>query len=221
MGARMADQPVIRRIAVLGASGGIGRRVVERALARGWAVSAQTRDGAKLGALADRVQIVEGAPGDPACLRRVLAGADAVVFALGVDRGGATTLFSDTTRALLKAMAAEGVTRLVAVTGVGAGETRGHGGFLYDRIVFPLFTRKRYADKDRQEALIAASDTDWTIVRPAPFNDRPTGGDLHVVTEVSPETKLCRIARDEVADFLIDTLARGAYRRQRPFIGHP
>jgi putative NADH-flavin reductase len=221
MGARMADQPVIRRIAVLGASGGIGRRVVAQALARGWAVSAQTRDGAKLGAFADRVRIVEGAPTDPDVLRRLLAGADAVVFALGVDRGGETTLFSETTHALLPAMSAEGVTRLVAVTGVGAGETRGHGGFLYDRIVFPLFTRKRYADKDRQEALIAASDTDWTIVRPAPFNDRRTGGDLQVVTDVRPETRLRRIARDEVADFLVDTLSSGAYRRQRPFIGHP
>jgi uncharacterized protein YbjT (DUF2867 family) len=217
----MTDQPVIRRIAVLGASGGVGRRVVERALARGWAVSAQTRDGAKLGALADRVQIVEGAPGDPACLRRLLAGADAVVFALGIDRGGATTVFSDTTRALLKAMAAEGVTRLVAVTGVGAGETRGHGGFLYDRIVFPLFTRKRYADKDRQEALIAASDTDWTIVRPAPFSERPATGPLQAVTGVRPETRLRRVTRDEVADFIVDALASGGYRHQRPFVGHP
>jgi putative NADH-flavin reductase len=217
----MTPERDIRRIAVVGASGGVGRRVVDRALHRGWAVTAQTRDADKLRALSDRVRVVAGPPDDPATLRELVAGADAVVFALGIDRGGATTLFSDSTRGLLDAMGAAGVTRLVAVTGVGAGDTRGHGGFLYDRIVFPLFTRQRYADKDRQEALIAASATDWTIVRPAPFSDRPAGGDLKVVTELRDDTKLRRVTRDAVADFIVDALAHGRHRRQRPFIGHP
>lgn len=217
----MLDRQGIRRIAVVGASGGVGRRVVQRARQRGWAVTAQTRDAKKLQELAHDVQIVAGAPDDPATLRELVSGADAVVFALGVDRGGPTTLFSDTTRALLKAMTAHGVTRLVAVTGVGAGETRGHGGFLYDRIVFPLVTRHRYADKELQEALIADSGTDWTIVRPAPFRNRPAGGPLQVVTAVQPDTRLRRITRDEVAGFVVDALADGSYRDQRPFIGHP
>ena len=34
-----------------------------------------------------------------------------------------------------------GVRGLICVTGVGAGETKGHGGFLYDRILYPLFTK--------------------------------------------------------------------------------
>jgi putative NADH-flavin reductase len=217
----MAAMQEPRRIAVLGASGGVGRRVVHRALERGWAVNAQTRDAARLGDLAEAVRVVAGPPGDPQTLRQLLAEADAVVFALGVDRVGATTLFSETTRALLDAMAETGVRRLVAVTGVGAGQTRGHGGFLYDRVIFPLFTRQRYADKDRQEALIADSATDWTLVRPAPFSDRPGDGELQVVTEVRPETKLRRVTRDEVAAFILDALAHGGYRHQRPFIGHP
>ena len=56
----------------------------------------------------------------------------------------------------------------VAITGIGSGETRGHGGFIYDRIIYSLFTRNRYQDKTRQEALIATSELDWIIVRPAP-----------------------------------------------------
>ena len=35
-------------------------------------------------------------------------------------------------------MKAAGVNRLVAVTGLGAGDSRGHGGILYDVVVFPL-----------------------------------------------------------------------------------
>jgi nucleotide-binding universal stress UspA family protein len=59
----------------------------------------------------------------------------------------------------------------VCVTGVGAGDTQGHGGFLSDRILYPLFTKGIYADKE-QEALIRDSAADWTIVRPAPFRNR-------------------------------------------------
>jgi hypothetical protein len=38
---------------------------------------------------------------------------------------------------------------------------------------------------------------------------------------VRPETRLRRITRDEAADFIVDALASGDYRHQRPFIGHP
>ena len=69
-----------------------------------------------------------------------LAGVDAVVFALGVHSLCATTVFSDATAAMIQAMRDEGVRRLIAVTGVGAGDSRGHGGMLYNRIIFPLFT---------------------------------------------------------------------------------
>lgn len=207
-------------LAVLGASGGVGRHVVEGALARGYAVRAQTRDANKLAALVDRVEVRAFDPTDEAALRPFVHDADAVVFALGVDTTGLTTLFSDATRALLVAMGAEGVRRLIAVTGVGAGETRGHGGFLYDRVIFPLFTRHRYRDKDRQEALIAASDLDWTIVRPAPFSDRRAFGDLEAHTAIAPQTVLTRITRDETAAFILDQIDSDRYVRTRPFIGH-
>jgi putative NADH-flavin reductase len=208
------------RIAVLGASGRVGRRVVDRALAAGYAVAAQTREAGRLADLADRVEVHAFDPRDQQALARFVAGAHAVVFALGT-KPGATTLFSEVTTALVAAMREAGVRRLVAITGVGAGDTRGHGGFLYDRIVFPLFTQKMYRDKDRQEALIADSGLDWTIVRPAPFRDRPAEGPLQVVYEVGPDTVLRRITPDEVAQFVVDQLASDAYLHQRPFIGHP
>ncbi len=144
-----------------------------------------------------------------------------MVFALGVDSLGATTLFSDVTGKLLDAMVKEGVKRLIAITGVGAGETRGHGGFIYDWIIFPLFTRKRYADKDRQEKLICASELDWTIVRPAPFSERRVPAPLEVYKTVLPGMVLRRVTRDEVAAFVVDQFDCNDFLHERPFIGHP
>lgn len=208
------------RLFVIGASGGVGTALLREAAARGHAITAQTRLPGKIAAT-DAVHVAIGAPTDADFLRRHLVGQDAVVSCLGIDHRGRTTLFSDATRALLAAMAEAGVRRLVAVTGIGAGDTRGHGGWFYNRIVFPLFTRNRYADKDRQEALIAQSGLDWTIVRPAPFAARAGAGALQVHTDVPPGLQLGSITRAEVASFILDALEQGRFIRRKPFIGHP
>lgn len=215
----MTEAP--KNVLVLGASGGVGREILRQGLERGLRITAQTRNADNLANFANRVRVVEGEPHDPAVIARAVTGQDAVIFVLGIDRIGATTLFSDATRVLIEAMAMAGVRRLIAVTGIGAGETRGHGGIFYDRFIFPLFTRNRYVDKDAQEHLIEQSDLDWTIVRPAPFAGSAPSGRPRVVTEIGPDTVLSRITRAQTATFILETLAKGGYIHQKPFIGHP
>lgn len=216
----MTSAPATTRVLVLGASGGVGRQVVAQALSRGMAVTAQTRQASRLADLDKAAQVVSLDPTDSKALEAALRGHDAVVFALG-GRRRRTTLFSDATRALLAAMRAAGVRRLLAITGVGAGDSRGHGGFVYDRLIFPLFTRHMYADKDIQERLIEAADVDWVIVRPAPFVDKPAANQLQALTRIEPDTVLRRITRSEVAAFVLDQLGSDAYLRTKVFIGHP
>ena len=102
--------------------------------------------------------------------------------------------------------------------GVGAGETRGHGGWLDNRVIFPLVTGHRDTDKDRQEALIAASWTDWTILRPAPVTTRAPSAPLEMHTTVPPGLRA--ITRDEVAGAILDELTTSRQHHRRPFIGH-
>lgn len=217
----MPDSNEAKRVLVLGASGGVGREIIALGLDRGLDLTAQTRRASKLQEIADRVRVVETDPRDSVRITEIVSGQDAVIFSLGVDQTGQTTLFSDATRILIEAMQQTRVRRLVAITGVGAGETRGHGGFLYDWFIFPLFTRKRYLDKDRQEALIEKSALDWTIVRPAPFNERPASTPFQVHTGVAKDVILRRVTRREVAGFVLDQLGSDQYLRQKPFIGHP
>jgi putative NADH-flavin reductase len=214
------ENPEAKTVLVLGASGGVGRALLTQALERGHRVVAQTRDAARLGALDPRVDIRAFDPTDGGALEDACRGCDAVLFALGSDRMGRTTLFSDTTRTLIAAMQAAGVRRLIAITGVGAGETRGHGGFVYDWIVFPFITRRIYVDKARQEALILASGLDWTIVRPAPFKTVTPDGPLHAPTHVARGTRLIAITLAEVARFILDTLAEGRHIGEPAFVGH-
>jgi putative NADH-flavin reductase len=175
----------------------------------------------KLGDIASRIRVVQGDALDPDAVGAAVAGQDAVIYTLGTGPGLVrhTTFFSNSTRVLLTAMSLHSVRRLICVTGVGAGETKGHGGFLYDRIFFPLFTKAIYADKDRQESLIRQSQTDSTIVRPAAFLKHRREETLRVVTNVEGVT-LRRITREEVAQFLLDELEHNRYVHESVFIGH-
>jgi putative NADH-flavin reductase len=203
----------------MGATGGVGRLVVQEAMERRHEITAIIRLPQKLGDFAGRLRTVQGDALDPSALGTALAGQDAVIYVLGAGNVRHTTLFSDSTRVLLAEMTRHSVRRLLCVTGVGAGETKGHGGFLYDRILYPLFTKGIYEDKDRQEDLIRQSQTDWTLVRPAAFRSQTPPGSLRVVTEVGDLT-LRRISRVEVAKFLVDELEQNRYVRQAVFIGH-
>jgi putative NADH-flavin reductase len=207
-------------ILVLGATGSVGRLVVEEALRRGHVVTALARRLDRLGGLASHVRGEQGDALDAAAVSRAVTGQDAVVYVLGAGNVRRTTLFSESTKILLKAMTDRGLQRLVCVTGVGAGDTKGHGGFLYDRILYPLFTKGLYADKDVQEGLIRRSGFHWTIVRPAPFRERTATGELRAVTNVEGTT-LTKISRVEVARFLVDELEQNRYVHEAVFIGHP
>ena len=61
-------------------------------------------------------------------------------------------------------MKAEQVSRLVCITGIGAGDSAGHGGFLFDNLIFPLLLRKVYADKNRQEAITDLAYLDGQLI---------------------------------------------------------
>jgi putative NADH-flavin reductase len=208
------------KVMILGASGGVGRLAVQVALAAGHEVTAQTRAAARLAELDPAVRVAEADPASLAALLPWLDGQDAVLYALGHRQFGPTTVFSDTTRALIEGMARCGVGRLVAITGVGAGETRGHGGWFYDRVIFPLFTARMYADKNRQEALIAASGLDWTILRPAPFAARVPPGPPEIHETVPPDLRLTRVTRAEVAEVAVGLLADPRSHHKRLFVGH-
>ena len=86
---------------------------------------------------------------DETALRRALRGRDAVISSLGTPASPfrEVTLLSTATRALVSAMKAERVSRLVCITGMGAGDSVGHGGFVFDNLIFPLLLRNVYGDK--------------------------------------------------------------------------
>ena len=117
-----------------------------------------------------------------------------------------TTLFSASTAVLVAAMQAAGVKRLIAVTGAGAGNSRGRIGFLYDNLLFPLMLQRVYSDKDIAEDIIAKSGLDWTIARPGGLTNGAATGRYRVLTEMK-DWRGGFISRADVADFLVKQIA--------------
>lgn len=58
-------------------------------------------------------------------------------------------------------MRTEHVSRLICIMGIGARKSAGHGGVLFDTLIFPLLLRNLYADENRRETLFGRSALAW------------------------------------------------------------
>lgn len=210
------------KLLIVGASRGTGLETVKAALAAGHNVRAFAPSAAAIPLASERLEKVSGDARHRAALEAAVTGMDAVIETLGVSFGlstivGGTTLFSSATRLLVEAMRAKGVHRLVAVTGIGAGNSRGHGGFLYDAVAFPLVLARVYDDKDVQEQIIRNSGLTWTIVRPAILTNGPATGRYHVLTDPS-SWRGGFISRANVAHFLVREATENRYAGETPLL---
>ena len=204
------------KILVLGATGGTGRLIVRDALAKGHSVVALVRS--KASADLPGVDMIEGDARDEGTLTRALGGCDAVISALGTGIGfRKVDLLAVATRVLVTAMTRNGVCRLMCISALGVGDSRGHGGFVFDRLFQPLLLSRAYKDKDCQEAAIRASSLDWVIVRPAMLTNDPARGSVRAVTDLTAVNG-GKIARADVARFVVEQLTTDSWLRRTPVL---
>ena len=210
------------KVLVIGASRGIGLETVKTLLAANASVRAFARTATKIAIDDPQLEKFDGDALDQPTVERALEGIGVVIQSLGVTFGAeavlkGTTLFSKATRVLVDAMRAKNVSRLIAVTGMGAGDSRGHGGLLYGAVLFPLILKRVYDDKDIQEQIVRASGLDWTIVRPGTLTSGPATGTYQVLTE--PKSwRAGFISRRDVADFLATEVTDQAYVGKTPLV---
>jgi putative NADH-flavin reductase len=209
------------RILVVGGSRGIGLEVCRIAAVRGHFVRSMSRANRPAESLGKSYEAFNGDALNAADVSRALEGIDVVVQALGVPQSldfirKPVTLFSKATRVLLPAMKQAGVGKLVAVTGFGAGDSRGAISML-QRPAFEVIFRNAYDDKSIQERLIEESDLEWLIVRPGVLMNWPAKGKYTVLTRPR-EWRNGIVARADVADFIVKRIEGDTLNREKPVI---
>lgn len=165
------------RLTLFGAHGGTGLHLTRQALAAGHTVVAVTRRPAEFPLSDPRLTVAGADVNDPEAVAAAVAGADAVLSALGVPfTRRPVTIYSRGTANIVAGMERHGVKRIVVISSVSTDpHPHAEAGFLMNRVIQPLVTatigRTTYADMGRMEADLRATTLDWTVVRPAGLYD--------------------------------------------------
>jgi putative NADH-flavin reductase len=206
------------KVIIIGATRGIGAQVLEQALAKQHMASVLARDPAAVERIDDRPRVFRGDIVETKAVNAAIEGQQAVIVTVG--RGPTrkpVSLFSEGTRNVITAMERHSVKNLICVTGIGAGDSKGHGGFLYDTIVNPLMLKTIYADKDKQEALVRDSKLEWVIVRPGFLTNGALTERYRILTDLRG-VKCGKISRSDVAHFILAQLDHMTYLRKTPLL---
>jgi putative NADH-flavin reductase len=189
------------RIAVFGAGGRTGRRVVEQALERGHDVTAVVRASSEAPAERERLGVVEGDARDQATVERALHGADAVISVVSLTAPDREPEHSEATAAIIAAAERAGARRVVVTA---------NNDVLTDRELTGEYAAMGREHRRNRDAL-RASDLEWTIGAAPWVTDDPATGTYEAVLDARAPGK--RLGAADFATFTLDALHRDDWIR--------
>jgi len=192
---------------VLGATGRTGRLVVEQALAAGHTVIALVRSPEKMTTGNPNLRVVTGEATDASAISRALQGADAVISTLG----GKGSVIADSTKAIVAAARAAGISRVVVLSSWLVERDRMDAA---TRLLTGIAMGQLIKDKSAGEQLLRGSDLDWTIVYPSILTDGPADGSVAVLPERAKRGMSQKISRADVAAWLVQAATGVQYNRR-------
>jgi putative NADH-flavin reductase len=214
------------KLTIFGATGGIGRQVLDQAVAAGHEVTAVVRDPAKVGQEVHTVTADLAAP-DPEALRAAVTGADGVLSGLGPRGKSDAGVTSSGTRAIVAAMQAAGARRIITVSAAPVSTTASPGrpnppkhdegeGPLMRYLGTPvshLILGRHFTDLALMEDVLRDSGLDWTVVRPPRLTDKALTGVYRTANGHNLKGG-STVSRADVAHFMLAALTDPATVKQ-------
>jgi putative NADH-flavin reductase len=195
------------KITIFGATGATGTQLVRQGLRAGNEITAVARDPARMSDQdSPRLRVVSGDVMDPASITPAIVGADAVLTAIGPHGTGPTTVSEDSVRSIIAGMRDAGTRRLLMISGTVV--TVDGLDFVLKYAVFPLIRiplRHVAADMRRAEALVRASDLDWTIMRPPTLSAKPARGGYRTAVDRNLPRGLT-LSRADLAGLMLELI---------------
>ena len=205
------------RIVLLGATGKVGRLVLQRALEQGHEVTALVRSPAKITQTHDRLTVKTGNLKDPAVMAEAMVGQDAVISALGHKSFRKSDIQTAATRAVLANI--KPGQRFISLTHQGVTDPNDPPPTVDNRLItagIKLIPGSLYADSAEHARLMRESSADWVLVRspvmtPGAPTHRYRTGYLRLGLSTTAR-------RADVADFLVANVSGDTWLRQSPMI---
>jgi uncharacterized protein YbjT (DUF2867 family) len=210
---------------VLGGSGRTGTHVLAHAVARGHQVRALVRNPDAVQAPAG-VTLISGTPTDIDDIRRAADGTEAVISVLNNSRASDNpwaksvsppNFMTDAARATLTVMGEKAITRLVATSSQGVAEDWKRISPIMRGLIGISNIKAGFEDHNGVDALVRASDVDWTLVRAVALTDKPAAGPLRAA-ERGTDKPSRFVNRDDLAAFLVDTVEQNLWVHRTPLV---
>jgi putative NADH-flavin reductase len=205
------------RLLILGATGATGRNLLGQALAAGHEVTALVRNPARLKTDA-RVAVAIGDATDSRALENAMAGQEAVLSALGAGNSLRSEIASRAVAALIPAMRARALKRVIFLSAFGVGETFAQAS-LVQRLMYRTLLRQIFADKAKANAMLQQSGLDWTLVCPTVLTNGARVGTYRVGERLAM-TGLPKISRADVASYMLEQLSSAEWVRRTAVISY-
>ncbi|MFI9721164.1 NAD(P)-dependent oxidoreductase [Streptomyces sp. NPDC052396] len=214
------------KIALFGAGGTIGGRILREALDRGHQVTAVVRDPAKFTEQHPGLTVVTGDVLDPESVAAVAEGQDVVISAVGGGGGpGHQATIAPAAKSLVQALRSLGETapRLIAVGGAGS-LRKPDGTLVWDGEGIPEFLLQiMHAHGDALDYYRTVRDVRWTNLSPAALIEpgertgtyRTALEDLVVDAEGNS-----RISAEDYAVALLDEVEKAEHLGERFTVGY-
>lgn len=202
------------KVIIFGATGTIGRLVVEQSLAAGHQVTAFARNPQNLDLQHQSLTRHAGDASNAADVADAIKGHETVIITLGSGMSRKSRIRSLGTANIIAGMKQHGIDRLICQSTLGAHESWENLNFFWKRIMFGALLAPVFKDHERQEALVRDSGLDWTIVRPSAFTQDPATGKFK--TAFGPEERqlTLKISRADVAAFIKDQIVGSEFNRR-------
>jgi putative NADH-flavin reductase len=200
------------RLFILGATGGIGRQLVDQALERHHQVTAFVRSPQKLAAARDGLTVIRGDARNADAMREALAGHDAVLSTLWPPGPSRNTITSDSARAIVAAMQTAGVRRLLVVGVAALFPDIG----MFGRVLRNTLLRNIADDSAEMEQIVKATRLDWTIVRPPRLTNGARTEHYGVADDHLPAGAgtNATVSRADVAHFMLNEVEQPGHMRR-------
>ncbi len=210
-------------ITVFGATGGIGRHVVDQLLAGGQDVVAYVRNPSKLERTDPRLRVAQGELSNLDQVTEAVRGSDAVISTLGPSlRRGATGMpVTDGTRNIVAAMRASGVRRFVGLATPSIPDPHDRPTFKARLlpVVAGLAFPNALAELRGMTTAVTESDLDWTIARITQPTNKPARDTVRAGF-LGRDKVGSAMTRADIATFLISQLTDHTHLRAAPAISN-